>query len=339
MTVNAIAGTHVVTLGLDLDESRRLGCLGFAIQREDHTEDERYWLSGMMTFAETDPGLGPGGQVSSRYHPYQTFRWADYSAKPAHDYTHRVYPVYGTPTALHLGPWTTVSVTTESEAGESQSVFFNRGSVATQGYARRFQDKATAELVGAEQDAAYGWLSRGLLEALVAFIGRASGPEYGLYGAIYESQWAAALEALKAVVAAGATVRVTYDAISGDSGPRAKNEAAIAAAGVGEHCLPRTTGTIMHNKFLVLISDDAPVAVWTGSTNWTENGIFGHMNCGHSIEDEAIAAEYLAYWQELTTNPKARPSAPGWGPTTRARRNRGTRMSPPSSRPTAASAS
>ncbi len=232
-----------------------------------------------------------------------------------------------------------MSVTTESEAGESQSVFFNRGSVATQGYARRFQDKAPDELVGAEQDAAYGWLSRGLLEALVAFIGRASGPEYGLYGAIYESQWAAALEALKAAVAAGATVRVTYDAISGDSGPRAKNEAAIAAAGVGEHCLPRTTGTIMHNKFLVLISDDAPVAVWTGSTNWTENGIFGHMNCGHSIEDEAIAAEYLAYWQELTTNPKARPSAPGWGPTTRARRNRGTRMSPPSSRPTAASAS
>ena len=59
MTVNAVAGTHVVTLGLDLDESRRPGCLGFAIQREDRTEDERYWLSGMKTFAETDPGLGP----------------------------------------------------------------------------------------------------------------------------------------------------------------------------------------------------------------------------------------------------------------------------------------
>jgi phosphatidylserine/phosphatidylglycerophosphate/cardiolipin synthase-like enzyme len=303
LTVNAVAGTHVVTLGLDLDESRRPGCLGFAIQREDRTEDERYWLSGMKTFAETDPGLGPGGQVSSRQHPFQTFQWADYSAKPAHDYIYRVSPVYGTPTSLDLGPWTTVSVTTEHEEGESQSVFFNRGSVATQEYARRFQDKAPDELAGSEQEAAYTWLSRGLLEALVAFIHRASSPEYGVYGAIYEFQWPAALGAIRDAAATGATVRILYDGIS--HSPQAKNEAAIAAAGVGELCVPRTTGTIMHNKFLVLTRDDAPVAVWTGSTNWSENGIFGQMNCGHSIEDGAIAAEYLAYWNELTTNPES----------------------------------
>ena len=41
LTVNAIAGTYVVTLGLDLDEEKREGCLGFAIQREDHAEDEK----------------------------------------------------------------------------------------------------------------------------------------------------------------------------------------------------------------------------------------------------------------------------------------------------------
>jgi len=37
-TVNAIAGTHVVLLGFDLAGVQRKGCLGFAIQREDHTE-------------------------------------------------------------------------------------------------------------------------------------------------------------------------------------------------------------------------------------------------------------------------------------------------------------
>lgn len=40
LTVNAIAGTHVVTLGLDLASAQRKGCLGFALQRTDHTEDE-----------------------------------------------------------------------------------------------------------------------------------------------------------------------------------------------------------------------------------------------------------------------------------------------------------
>jgi PLD-like domain len=303
VTANAIAGTHVVTLGLDLEESRRPGCLGFAIQREDHIEDERYWLSGMKTFAETDPGLGPGGQVSSRYQPFQTFQWADYSAKPAHEYTYRVFPVYGTPAALHLAPWVAVTVGTEREEGEQQSVFVNRGSVASQEYARRFQDKAPSELEGEEREAAYRWLSRGLFEALIAFIGRASGPEYGIFGAVYEFQWPDALAALRAASERGATVRILYDGIPGASGPVAKNEAAIAAAGIGALCEPRTTGTIMHNKFLVLTHNDTPVAVWTGSTNWSENGFFGQFNCGHSIEDGGIAAEYLDYWQELRTNP------------------------------------
>src|SRR5258706_11945242 len=50
VSVSLIAGTHVVLIGLDLDPSKRPGCLGFAIQREDHTENERNWMTGMKTF-------------------------------------------------------------------------------------------------------------------------------------------------------------------------------------------------------------------------------------------------------------------------------------------------
>ena len=50
-----------------------------------------------MTFEKTDPHLGPGGQVSTRQHPCQSFQWADYSAKERHDYTYRVVALYGTP--------------------------------------------------------------------------------------------------------------------------------------------------------------------------------------------------------------------------------------------------
>jgi PLD-like domain len=304
LTLNAIAGTHVVGLGLDLAESHREGCLGFAIQREDHTEDERYWMSGMKTFAATDPGLGPGGETSSRQHPFQSFQWADYSAKPEHDYTYRVIALYGTPENLEEGSATSVRLMTEPELATPHSVFFNRGSVASQEYARRFQDKAPKKLTGEEQEAAYGWLSRGLLEAFEAFVARANGPGYGLYGAIYEFQWSAALRAIKAAAATGATVEIVYDDIPG-TGPHTKNEAAIDLEQIRNLCTPRTTGTIMHNKFLVLTKNATPVAVWTGSTNLTENGIFGHSNCGHLVEDPTVAAAYLGYWNELRGNPDA----------------------------------
>src|SRR5258706_10171264 len=127
VTVHAIAGTHVVFLGFDLSKKARGGWLGFAIQREDHTEDERVWLKGMKTFQSTDPGLGPGGQVSSRDHPFQSFQWSDYSAKPEHDYTYDVVPLYGKPNQLEEKNQVSVRIQTEPELSKPHSVFFNHG--------------------------------------------------------------------------------------------------------------------------------------------------------------------------------------------------------------------
>lgn len=304
VTVNAIAGTHVVSLGFDLADAQRKGCLGFALQREDHTEDERYWMSGMKTFKETDPGLGPGGQVSSREHPFQSFQWADYSAKPDHDYTYNIIPLYGTPQQLKEGTPLSVRITTEKELAKPHSVFFNRGAVASQEYARRFLNKAPDQLEGDERKAAFNWLSRGLVEAFYAFLSRAKGSSFGLYGAIYEFQWPDTLNAVKAAAGTGAKVHIVYDGIPG-SGPKDKNESAIAAAKIKAFCIPRTTGKIMHNKFFVLTKNNKPIAVWTGSTNLTENGIFGHSNLGHIVEDADVAAAYLDYWNELKGSPES----------------------------------
>ena len=305
VTIQGIAGTHVVTLGFDLSGAARRDCLGFAIQREDHTEDERTWLQGMKTFAETDPGLGPGGQVSSHEHPFQSFQWADYSAKPEHDYTYTVIALRGKPGKLRDGPTAKVRVQTEAELGRPHSAFFNRGSVASQEYARRFQDIPPSKLSGEQKDAAYRWLSRGLHEALLAFIDRAEGPDFGLFGAVYEFQWADALGALRDASSKGATVRVVFDDIANKSGPHTKNEQAITDSQIKGLTVPRTTGKLMHNKFLVLTRKGKPQAVWTGSTNWTENGLFGHFNCGHIVDDPKLASAYLDYWNELATNPEA----------------------------------
>jgi phosphatidylserine/phosphatidylglycerophosphate/cardiolipin synthase-like enzyme len=39
--------------------------------------------------------------------------------------------------------------------------------------------------------------------------------------------------------------------------------------------------------------------VWTGSTNLSENGIFGHLNNAHIVRDPDIAEQYEQYWQIL----------------------------------------
>jgi len=137
---------------------------------------------------------------------------------------------------------------------------------------------------------------------MLGFIGRARDASFGLYGAIYEFQWGAVLEALGEAADRGANVTIVYDAIQGGTGPVVKNKAAIAQAGIDLLCKGRTRGKLMHNKFFILTQNGQPIAVWTGSTNLTENGIFGHSNLGHVIEDSTVAQAYLDYWQELNND-------------------------------------
>jgi hypothetical protein len=100
LTVNAVAGSYVVVLGLNITDAMRDGLRGFAIQRTDHTEDETYWMSGTKVFESVEPHPASGGQYSSRVHPFQSFQWADYSAKPGYSYTYKVVAMYGDPGAL-----------------------------------------------------------------------------------------------------------------------------------------------------------------------------------------------------------------------------------------------
>ena len=55
LTVQAIAGTHVVLLGMNMPKKQCKGLLGFAIHRTDETEREAYWLSGFKTFESVVP--------------------------------------------------------------------------------------------------------------------------------------------------------------------------------------------------------------------------------------------------------------------------------------------
>jgi phosphatidylserine/phosphatidylglycerophosphate/cardiolipin synthase-like enzyme len=298
LTVNAVAGSYVVVLGLNINDADRVGLRGFAIQREDKNEGETFWMKGMKTFESVEPHPAGGEQFSSLVHPFQSFQWADYTAKPGYTYVYTVVAMTGKPGALKPGASVSVTVTTENIT-DNHTIHFNRGAAASQEYARRFLNRPPSE-VG---QGAYDWLSRGLVEGIIAFIERAKGKDQGLRGAFYEFQWPIVLKALHDAKQRGAAVEIVFDDIDNETGPHGANEDAIKLAGIKAVCKPRSNGTLMHNKFLVLTEKNKPKALLFGSTNLTENGIYGHANCTHVVENAVIAGKYLKYFEMLRTDP------------------------------------
>ena len=217
----------------------------------------------------------------------------------------------GKPKKLEQGEEVEIRIETEDDAAEKHAVFFNRGVAGSQAYSRRFGDQAPNEVPNGE---AWRWLSRGLEEALLAFISQAQGEQYALRAALYEFQYEPVLEAFGVVRDSGADVKIVYDArtTSSKDNPAEANGEAISNAGIDDLVIPRTAtpSYIAHNKFVVLLEDGVPREVWTGSTNITAGAIFGHCNVGHVVRDPGVAAKYLSYWEELSRNPEARDLRP-----------------------------
>jgi phosphatidylserine/phosphatidylglycerophosphate/cardiolipin synthase-like enzyme len=142
-------------------------------------------------------------------------------------------------------------------------------------------------------------LSRKLFEALTGFIRLAAGEDasdYKLRAMLYEFRYLPVGEAFSAASKAGADVAIRYEAQS----YKKENEEMINFAGIEDICEPqKSRAGIRHNKFIVLIHKNQPIAVWTGSTNISAGGIFGHSNVGHIIWDEGMAQLYLDYWKRL----------------------------------------
>lgn len=313
----AYAGTYVVVLAWDTLSGQapsRADLLGYAIERTELDEGgqpvERYWMRGIKRFKNRDKGLPPGTPVSTAEHPIQSYLWADYTPKPGRRYLYRIVPLCGTVkhSQLDEAAAVTLAVTTELEvpppllegaARVRHDVYFNRGVIGSQAYAREFGNREPdAENPRSPE---MRWLSRGLFEALLHFIGLA-GDGMALRAAFYEFHYQPVANMFAKAIEAGADVKIVYDA---ERDYKAKNEATIRTARLDENnaVIPRTVSEgIRHNKFIILLKNAKPIAVWTGSTNISAGGLFGHSNVGHIVWDEAVAAKYLAYWQLLAKN-------------------------------------
>ena len=316
--MRAIAGTHVVLMAMDCPEARCDGLLGFAISvKVAGDPGPGRWLPSQKVFksvvpdpTKPDPAHPDRRPVfSSEQHPVQSFLWSDYEADPDTEYEYTVVPMYGKPGHLRPEAHTTFRIRTEVPQKEGHGVWFNRGAIASQGFAAKFGNKAPSN-IDDPSDPEVVWLSRGLLEACLAYI-RDTPAGDGLRVAAYEFTYAPVLAELKAALDRGVDVRIVYHDTSDASGADAStNEKAIAAAQlpakVGRRVVlfPRAHTKIPHNKFIVRLAGGSdPAAVWTGSTNFTDSGFLGQTNVGHAIDDPAAARDYLEYWKVLTQDP------------------------------------
>lgn len=314
----AIAGTHVVLIALTCTERARRGLMGFAFKRETTGGARREkWLNAQKVFksivpdpkAERDPNdPTQPRRYSTLEHPVQSFLWGDYTAEPDTAYVFTIVPMTGKPGALVQDAPIRLEVRTEKEFDRGHGVWFNRGAIASQAFARKFGNKPLTE--EERNDPKYPeteWLSRGLLEACLRFIDETPAGD-GLRVAAYEFTYPPVLDALKAALDRGVDLRIVYHDTRKNSGA---NEDAIEAAGLPARLgrrqvlFPRTNTKIPHNKFIVRLAGGTdPVELWTGSTNFTWSGFLGQTNVGHRVQDGETAEQYLKYWQVLKTNPE-----------------------------------
>jgi phosphatidylserine/phosphatidylglycerophosphate/cardiolipin synthase-like enzyme len=302
ITINAVAGTSAVLLSLDMPEKKAEALLGFHIHKSNIKKNTSYDIESTRYFEETVDDPQPGARYSTKQHPWQSFLWEDFSVEINGEYEYSFTPVYGSPRRLKYGKPATLRVQIPSPKDGVHEVYFNRGVAGSQAYAREFGNERPDEMSPAKREKALKWLSKGLKEALLRFISQAKNETCQLRCCFYEFEYEEVLAALKEAADRGVDVKIIYDA----RGQAEKNDHAVKEAKLSKKLLIKRTadpGYIQHNKFMVLLKNKKPVAVWTGSTNITEKGIFGQCNVGHVVKDAEVAGKYLGYWKCLEKDP------------------------------------
>jgi len=316
--VKAYAGTNGVLLAFDLDQSRKPGFLGFAIEQKESGKPWQ-WLLNSLTFPGKAHTIPKWGATPSNLAPIQKFRWADYSIDPGTTCRYRVHLAYVDQPAL--GESLEIEVTTDDGKPKDHRVYFNRAVAASQSFGRQFsdldkllsEDKAMPieDWPAAPRDR----LENGLLDSILRFVSRAKDEKWALDVAIYEYELKAIVDAVNEAHKRRVEVRVIYHAKAGDE-QTSKNEASLKKIPAAKK-RGRVTTKIFHDNVIVLSKINAagervPQAVLCGSTNFTENGVYRQANVVHETEDKAIAMRYLELFNVIWNNPKDVSSTRNW---------------------------
>ncbi|MGC4037965.1 MAG: phospholipase D-like domain-containing protein [Chitinophagaceae bacterium] len=306
LEIYAVSGTNTIVLSMDMKQ-KPAGMLGFSFERVETKSMKRIWLEGQKFFhtvipiAKEDLNKVKGQKYPTHLHPVQSFLWKDFTVDPGLEYQYIVTAYTGTPQNMQILETEQLTISTEKHILGKHGIYFNRGVSGSQSYSENFNNERPIDPDENVLDQkAVDWLSRGLYEGMIGFLQSAQ-KKQKIYGACYEFHYPDFLQKLKAIQQSGVEVNVVYDAKNYGT----QNKAALKKAGASKlvkHVRDNQV-TQAHNKFFIIADkDDKPLKVWTGSTNISAKGIFGHCNTGHIINDKTIASRYYEYWKLVFQN-------------------------------------
>jgi len=299
----ALVGVHTAVIGWDVDPAYdRKDLLGFSIRRSTidpvtkKTVSTTY-LAHYKSFETIADSRGV--VVDSNKNPLQQFRWSDYTLKPERSYSYEISPVTGSPSDLTWGKPLVLDIRPSQLVEADLGIYVNRGVTSAFSYLERFRGLKPAEV---PDGAAYAWLSRGLRESLLDFIDRA-GQGDELHIAIYEFHDEEVARRIKEAQTRGAKIVLIYHSPSQSQKTVKESNHIIDITGLRSVAIPRVKTKISHNKFVVLIHNGNPRALWTGSSNFTEAGFYLQTNIGIVVNNSVEAKAFEAFFQVLKQDP------------------------------------
>jgi len=290
------------------------GCLGFAVHRID-TAGVDTPLPALARFKGQK-----GENLTTEDAPVQKFWWKDLTARRGGTYTYKVVPMGGVPGGklkplAGVNPLVSNPVTL-TERRPPFSAYFNRGIVATQALTHALKNKPSISALTPHildpQDPIRIRLQGQLAEGVTSLLDRADTEGGTINAALYELNDPKGLEVrLQARdhghpdsrhVVLGNEQSVDRKTKKTIEDADAANRQALKDAGVDVIDRILGAGSIPHNKFMVLQQNNAPVAVLTGSTNWTSTGLCTQTNNALVIPSAKVAQRYLDYWNALAAD-------------------------------------
>ena len=343
--VKAIAGTHTILMALDCKEARRHGLLGFAFKREVVGGGAK-WLRSLKVFKSVVPVPNdplndpdkPQKRYSTREHPIQSFLWGDYTAQPDTEYKFTIVPMYGAPGALQ--PDAEYRIRRSAPKRSSIRVTAS-GSIAARSRARpsptssRTWARRTAQQSRPNSDVtmAVARPAGSLPRLHQRHAGRRrparGGLRIHLQPVIDGAQGRARPRRRRAIVYHGTLGKTARTAPT-----RRRSKASDCRASTARRSLIRRTQDQdpAQQVHRAAEGQSEPVAVWTGSTNFTPSGFLGQTNVGHQHRRRGRSPSSSSnYWETRSEGPRARtpasprtkltPNPPALvGPKTRSRR-------------------
>lgn len=302
-------------------------CYGFAVYRkrkgETDADAEPVFTSvGFQDDAHTAFETRPSTEW-----PIQKYMWIDYFVNNGDEVSYRVVPMIGPDTPAKATGKTktanaqsTAAATTLTKASDLATpwtpmikigdnggceAYFNRGLVSSQFLSKRLNNIPKAErtktLKANLQDpksTIRTFLGGNLLQALTNLLTEvAADPTLQLYAALYELDEFSLIAGLNKLGKRAHVILANGAFGSGKPDPQAAHAKLLKNIDLTRRKV--STPHFAHNKFIVITKNGTPVKVFTGSTNWTTNGVFTQINNAVVLHDPEVAKYYKDEWDAI----------------------------------------